>query len=212
MASARFDDLHQLARASRPSEAPARPSPPGRHRLRGTLVGCALAAALTAAGCNALPPPDLKTPKISVSDVALRDLGLSELRFAVTVRAENPNDIELPLSNLQFELDLLGRPFAKGAADDARLKLPARAARDVPIEFTVPTTRILDLLSAARGAGLLNLSYRLKGSANWGSSPFAIPFEKSGNLDALQRLRDLLPLPRPGAERTPAPPRAPGTI
>lgn len=150
-----------------------------------------------------LPPPDLKTPSISVSDIAVRDLGFSELRFAVTVRADNPNDIEIPLSNLKFDLDLLGRPFAQGMTDDARLKLPARAARDVPIEFTVPTTRLLDLLSAARSAGLSNLSYRLKGSANWGVSPFAIPFEKSGNLDALQRLRDLLPFPRQDRQRTP---------
>jgi LEA14-like dessication related protein len=166
------------------------------------LAAPAFAAACLLSGCNALPPPDLKTPRIAVSDVSVRDLGLSELRFAVTVRADNPNDVEIPLSNLKFDLDLLGRPFAQGAADDARLRLPARATREVPIEFTVPTARILDLFAAARSAGLSNLSYRLKGSANWGSSPFSIPFERSGNLDALARLRELLPLPLPGRERS----------
>lgn len=147
---------------------------------------------LIAPGCNSVPPPDLRTPRLEVADISIRDVGLSELRFAVLVRADNPNDVDIPLTNLSFDLDLLDRPFATGIAAQPRLVLPRLARSDVPIEFTVPTMRLVDMVGQLATGRLSNLSYRLRGRANWGNSFIPIPFEKSGNLDVLRKLREAL--------------------
>ena len=51
---------------------------------------------------------------------------------------------------------------------------------------------VVDLVADAATGRLANLSYRLRGSASWGNSGFPIPFEKSGNLDVLRRMREVL--------------------
>ena len=68
------------------------------------------------------------------------------------------------------------------------MTLPARGRQQVPVEFTVPTSRLLDVLERFRSGNWDNFSYRLAGHANWGNTPFGVPFERSGNLDILKRL------------------------
>lgn len=165
---------------------------PDPHRRDWLVHVAAAALASGLAACNVVPPLDLRAPKLEVADVSILDVGLSQLRFAVVVRADNPNDVDVPLTDLKFDLDLLGRPFASGIAAEPRLVLPRRAARDVPVEFTVPTIRLVELVGRLTGSGWINLSYRLKGNATWGSGFIPIPFEKSGDLDVLRRLREVL--------------------
>ncbi|HVL56258.1 MAG TPA: LEA type 2 family protein [Burkholderiaceae bacterium] len=151
----------------------------------------ALVAAVAIVGCSALPPPDLKPPTVSVSDLQLADLGLERVRFVITVQAHNPNRVDLPLNNLRIDLSLLEQPFAHGAARDPRLTLAREASRDIPIEFEVPTARLLDLARAAWSAES-RLTYQLRGSANWGDTAIVIPFERRGEFELLRRLRELM--------------------
>ena len=178
--------------ASSGLDLPSRPAHVRSRRTAMKRLATIMSAAIVAGGCNSLPPPDLRTPRLEVADVSIRDVGLSELRFAVIVRADNPNDVDIPLTNLTFDLDVLDRPFASGIAVQPRVVLPRLARSDVPIEFTVPTMRLLDTVGQLATGRLSNLSYRFKGSANWGNSFIPIPFEKSGNLDVLRRLREAL--------------------
>lgn len=154
-----------------------------------------LAATAALAACSALPPLGLQAPRLSFAGLSVPRVGLDEIEFLLTVIADNPNEVDVPLSNLRFELELFGLPFASGAARDQRLTLPGRGTRQVPIAFTMPTSGLLDLVSKARSEGSGRLEYRLAGSANWGDSPFTIPFEKTGDLEALRKLRGLLRLP-----------------
>lgn len=170
-------------------------TPDGHVRQRRTALkalATITSGMLVAVGCKSVPPPDLRTPRLEVADISIRDVGLSELRFAVVVRADNPNDVDIPLTNLSFDLDLLDQPFATGIAAQPRLVLPRLARSDVPIEFTVPTMRLVEMVGQLATGRLSNLSYRLRGRANWGNSFIPIPFEKSGNLDVLRKLREAL--------------------
>ncbi len=145
-----------------------------------------------------MPPPGVKPPILSVSDFAIRDLGRDEIRFALTLDAENPNDFDVPVTDLRFDLDLLGRPFASGNAKQRKLVLERNATRPLPIEFTVPTSRLVALRSGDLSlVELTALSYRLKGSARWGDGIFTIPFERRGELDALAQV-PRRPAPAPG--------------
>lgn len=152
----------------------------------------AIAAGASVAGCAWVPPPGVKPPVLSVSDFAIRDLGRDEIRFALTLDAENPNDFDVPVTDLRFELDLLGRPFASGNAKQRKVVLERNATRPLPIEFTVPTSRLVAFVRELSLVELTALSYRLKGSANWGDGIFTIPFERRGELDVLRKFRDAL--------------------
>jgi len=164
-------------------------------RRRLIAAAGALAALGALPACSALPPIGLQAPRLSFAGLSVPRAGLDEIEFLLTVIADNPNEVDVPLSNLRFDLELFGLPFASGAARDPRLTLPGRGTRQVPIAFTVPTSGLLDLVSKARSEGSGRLEYRLRGSANWGSSPFTIPFETTGDLEALRKLRGLIRLP-----------------
>lgn len=150
------------------------------------------------AACGALPPPGLKSPQIQVADVSIRRVTTSEIGLLVTLDALNPNEIEVPLSNLRFDLDLLGRPFGEGRATDPNLLLPPKTQRTVAIELSVRMARILEVMRDLRLGSDSTLPYVLRGSANWGASPLPIRFERSGEVEALRNLRNVLrPLLRP---------------
>ena len=166
---------------------------PAIRNLRRQAIACLAVCALsTLSACNAFPPLNLKSPTLSFADFQVTQLGLSEIRFLLTVQADNPNEVDIPLSNLKFDLELLDRPFASGAGRDATLVLPARGTRAVPIDFTVPTVRLIDLVKGFRLTDVGSLAYRLKGSANWGSSGFSIPFDRRGDLEGLRKLLELI--------------------
>jgi len=161
---------------------------------RRTCLAAAGAAALLA-GCNALPPADLKPPRLAFSDFRVEELGLSEIRFVLAVDTENPNDVEIPLRNIDFALELLGQPFADGSALDRAVTLPALGARTIPVQFTVPTSRLLGLLRSLRSAEPAQWSYRLSGSATWGWSGVPLRFDRHGDLEALRELGELFRAP-----------------
>ena len=163
---------------------------------RRTWIAATGAVALLA-GCNALPPADLEPPRLRFSDFRIDELGLSEIRFVLAVDTENPNRVEIPLRNIDFALDLLGQPFADGTVLDRAVTLPALGERTIPVQFTVPTSRLLALLRGLRTAEPAQWSYRLSGSATWGWSGLPLRFDRSGDLEMLRELGELLRTPAP---------------
>ena len=160
-----------------------------RNRLR-VLAG--VVVAIGGAACGIIPPLGLKAPKLDVASLSIRSIGRDEIRFALVLDAHNPNEVDVPLTNLRFELELLERPFASGGASERTVTLAANSTRAVPVEFGVATTRLIELLREFRLADGPRLTYSLRGAANWANSPFTIPFERRGEFEALQRLRDLM--------------------
>lgn len=72
-------------------------------------------AALALAGCAALPGTD--PLRVDVVDIdAAEGRGL-ELRLAVTLRLQNPNDMAVEYDGAALELELNGRTFATGVSD-----------------------------------------------------------------------------------------------
>lgn len=164
-----------------------------------------LVPALLMLGCGVLPPPNLKSPVLTFRDLEVRDVGLERVRFDLIVDVRNPNEVDVPVTGLNFVLEMNGQEAARGAAADSSFVLPANGVRQVPLAFSARTADLLDVVRRLPGSLQTGLSYRLKGSASWGASGFAIPFERSGSLDLRAALRRLLP---PG--RTPeAPPALP---
>ncbi|MDT3677531.1 MAG: LEA type 2 family protein [Burkholderiaceae bacterium] len=163
---------------------------------RRTYLAAAGAAGLLA-GCNALPPADLKPPRLAFADFRVEELGLNEIRFLLAVETDNPNDVAIPLRNVDFALELLDRPFADGKVLDREVTLPAFGVRTIPVQFTVPTARLLRLLRSLRSAEPAQWSYRLSGSATWGWSGLPLRFDRRGDLEVLREIDELLRAPVP---------------
>ena len=178
-----------------PDPLPAAPAPSRRR-----LLGLAFTATMTGVvgACGLLPPPGLKSPQVKIGEVSIRRITGSEIGLLVTLDTVNPNDVEIPLGNLSVDLDLLGRPFGEGRAVEPILMLPPKAERAIPIEFTVRTARIVEVMRDLRLGSDSTFPYVLRGSASWGTSPLPVRFERTGELEALRGLRNLLrPLLRP---------------
>lgn len=143
-------------------------------------------------GCGVFPPLGLKPPQLNVSDFRIVDIGLSQIRFAVTVAVQNPNPVVLPLSNVSVDVDVLDRPLGQGAARETTLELAAERSTEVPIDFVVPTARVRELFRALRSAETAKFGYVIRGSARWGSDGITIPFRREGELQGLRRLAELL--------------------
>jgi len=70
---------------------------------------------LCLSACSSLPNRD--PLKISVVGIEpLQGEGM-EVRFAVTIRVQNPNDNNLTYSGVALDLDINGQPFASGVTD-----------------------------------------------------------------------------------------------
>lgn len=165
-------------------------------RQRRSWIAAAGAAVLLG-GCGALPPPNLEAPRLRFSDFHIEELGLGEIRFVLAVDTENPNDVAIPLRNIDFALELLGRPFADGTVLERAMTLPALGERTIPVRFTVPTSRLLALLRELRTVEPASWGYRLSGTASWGWSGFPLRFDRSGDLEVLRELGELLRTPAP---------------
>ena len=74
-------------------------------------------------GCAALQST-IETPHVTLNNLQVIDMTLLEQRYAVTLRVQNPNPIPLPISGMNFQLDIndtelgpgskAGQPLARG--------------------------------------------------------------------------------------------------
>jgi len=144
------------------------------------LTPLAIVVALLA-GCAG----QLQKPEISLAGVELVGIGLVEQRLLLKLRISNPNDVDLPIKALSFDLDLDGQPFAKGASEQ-----PVIVARHAESQLDVKVVSrlgdVLQQLRVARKNG--KLGYRVHGYVELEGSG-SIAFDRSGEvpLSALER-------------------------
>jgi LEA14-like dessication related protein len=153
------------------------------------LVLFALSCCLPSA-CNIVPPSNLKSPELSFSDLSIGDIGLDKVKLIIMVAAKNPNDIDIPLSNMKFDLTVLDTAFGSGTPSTKDVRLPKLASSEVPIEFVVPTSQLLALIRRVGLRDLNKVAYSVKGSAQWNNGPFTLPFERKGEFSALKKLSE----------------------
>jgi len=143
-------------------------------RLR---AGCtAFFFAVCLVGCAAR----LQKPEIALAGVDLVGLGLVEQRFVLTLRVRNPNDVELPISALNFNLELNGRQFAKGASEKPVI-VPRQGEAELEVATVSRLAAVLKPLSEARKDGRERIGYRLYGTVELERAG-RFPFERSGEL------------------------------
>ncbi|MBK7661433.1 MAG: LEA type 2 family protein [Betaproteobacteria bacterium] len=143
----------------------------------------ALAALLClAAGCATLY--GLDPPRVNVSSVTPVDFTLLEQKFLVKVRVQNPNDVDLEVKGMTFDLDLNGKSFATGVSGQA-VTIPRFGSDLVEVEMVSGIAGVVrQFAGMAGGAAPARFTWRLKGKLHLAQPvPASIGFDESGEIE-----------------------------
>lgn len=154
-------------------------SPWRRADLGRVIALLALAPVLVA--CAALAPR-LESPRVSLADLQLEQFGVFEQRYRLSLRVQNPNDVELPIAGMEFRLYLNDEEFAHGLSDQ-RVTLPAFGEQLVEVQVTSGITGILGQIQRLGSGELKTFSYRLAGHVKPLHRALKYPFEYRGEID-----------------------------
>ena len=149
---------------------------PGSTRAR-WIIQCSAAALL--AGCATMEPPS-----VTLSSLQMQQSTLFEQRFLTTLRIQNPNDFDLAVEGLSFDLVVNDQPFAKGVGKSDTV-IPAFGSGVVQAEAITTLSGLIRQFQTLTRAGGPKLSYHLTGKLKVRDRAFSVPFEMGGD-DLLQ--------------------------
>jgi LEA14-like dessication related protein len=140
-----------------------------------------LLALLAMSACAALE--DAAPPEVSLADITFLRSGLLEQEIEVELRLRNPNNFELPLEGLTFDLLLDGKQLVRGFSNES-VTIPRLGEARLPV---TASTNLIDLVQQAlRIARSGQLDYRIVGQAYVsGLGNRSMPYDKSGRLRLL---------------------------
>lgn len=141
------------------------------------LLGCVLVLALLFfSGCATR----WQKPEVSLVDVEPAGGTLFEQRLKLRLRVRNPNDRDIPVERLHFQLVVAEKRFASGQSASPVL-IPRQGEAVVDVEASLQLASLLRSLPAIKGEDG-RLHYRLRGEViveGYG----AVPFDHPGVLD-----------------------------
>jgi LEA14-like dessication related protein len=147
-----------------------------KRSLAGAFL-CALAACLAA--CSSLP--DLQVPRLTLVSVAMTSADIFNQQFVVKLSVENPNDLELPITGIDYKLFLEGDSFSEGVSSKP-FTVPAKGDTDfdmiVRTNFVSGGARLMSRLN-----GRDQVQYVVEGKMLTNMSGLKkIPFQESGTV------------------------------
>ena len=155
-----------------------------------------VAVAVLAAACSSLGSK-LEAPSLSLVAVQMLSTDMFAQKFKVRVKVENPNDLELPVRGLEYQIIMMGDSFAEGTSYDVFL-LPARG--EAEFDMLVTTNFVSSfgrLLSRVGGGKLENIDYEISGKVFVDKGVLRrIPFNHQGTVDFSRALKPLKSEPR----------------
>jgi LEA14-like dessication related protein len=148
---------------------------------RGVQVpGAALAAALLLSAC--VLAPKFETPQLTVVGVQLQGGDLFTQHVKVRIHVVNPNDRDLPVSSIEFTLEVEGQQLANGESA-ASFLVPARGEAEFDTNVTANVAGALLSLVARNGGAPQSVAYRMSGKVSLsGGFLRAIPFDERGTV------------------------------
>jgi LEA14-like dessication related protein len=133
---------------------------------RFTVVSLLLLAVLWLAGCSHLTAQDpINVALVDVEPLAGGDL---ELRFALKLRVQNPNDVALPYDGISLALSLNGQTLANGVSN-SKGSVPAYGETLLTVPMSISAFSLLkQAWSTAQNPPGERLPYRLTGKLGGG--------------------------------------------
>lgn len=139
---------------------------------------CTLLVALGA--CASPLTSEFERPEVRLAGIGMGRPGLFEQELILSLRIDNPNDYEIAVQRVSFDLEVNDEHFASGRSTQ-NFELPALGEATVPVSVDVPTRDFLERLMGLGAEG--RFDYRLSGTAeldHWLLDE--LPFEREGSL------------------------------
>jgi LEA14-like dessication related protein len=145
------------------------------------VVRAALAAVLISlAGCALTPK--LEAPQLTLVSVSMTSADIFNQQFMVRMHVQNPNDRDIPVNGLDYELFLEGDSFAEGVTTKAFV-IPAMGETEFDLPIRTNFVSSLGRL-VSRLQGRKQVQYVLEGKVLTDIGMFnKIPFRESGSVD-----------------------------
>lgn len=130
-------------------------------------------------GCASLQ--GLEPPSVNIADISLQDATLLEQRYRLQLRIQNPNPVEFAIDGLSYELEINGKPFAKGLSNQ-KVTVQRYSSALIDVEGTSNLMDILRQLSGVQKGDMKLVQYRLRGKLGLDDGS-RVPFESQGEID-----------------------------
>src|SRR5512143_73538 len=131
------------------------------------------------AACSGLPL-NAVAPRVSVAEVNIKRLGLFEQRFDVGLRVSNPNDFDLTIEALEFDLEVNGHPLATGLSQGAT-RIAAASSTLLRIDAVTQSENLIRQFQTLSPESLKDgVPYRIRGRLRSDRSPNWVPFDHAG--------------------------------
>lgn len=145
-----------------------------------TLRLVALLMVLAVAGCAGVPQ-DVRPPEVHLSDIRPQpSAGVLEQSMQLVLNVRNPNDFDMPLDGMRFDLELNGRHFATALSDQETVIPRLGEKRITATASTGLATMIQQLMVVGQRGGL---DYKLEGDAFLGGrGGRMVPFTNEGEV------------------------------
>lgn len=143
------------------------------------LSFCLLLPLLTACATGHLR--NLEEPRVTLVDVVSAEApGVFEQRYNVTLRIQNPNNVDLPLEGLNYTVFLNDREFARGVSRDHAV-VPALGEEVVHVTVTNSPLDWVKQIDRLQSDPALQPSYKVQGALFLqGYGQQRLPFSQSG--------------------------------
>jgi LEA14-like dessication related protein len=134
---------------------------------------------LVLAACSGLPL-NAVAPRVSVGEVGLRHFDWFEQHYEVGLQLSNPNEFDLEIEALDFEIELNGLPFASGQSRNATV-IPALSGTVLRVDAITQSKNLVQQIRALQPEATRDgVSYRVRGRVKTGHSPIWLPFDHAG--------------------------------
>lgn len=152
--------------------------------MRRMLTRATALLALLAVLVSCATGPKLETPRLKVIGIEMMSTDMFAQRFKVRMLVQNPNDMELQVRGLDYQIILMGDSFADGVSNDQFL-LPALGEAEFDMMITTNFVSSFGRLISRMGGGKLeNIEYEIVGKIFVDKGMLRkIPFSHRGTVD-----------------------------
>lgn len=142
------------------------------------LVPLLLLAAIGLAGC--VTPQSIEEPRVALQNVRLLKAEGLRQWLQVDLLVSNPNDFDIPVTGLDFVLQVNDTDFAHGLAND-RVTIPRLGRATIPVEVSVSLVSVFQQLRTMSKTNTLD--YGIAGKIYLDNMLLrTVPFDKAGSL------------------------------